>query len=206
MHLFTEEDIKEIANELGIQTTPEFFERIEKVAEKYFSLKNYWGHRENTSKLRADLQKVSNRANDLIKILQKLSPSGRLALKHYDIHFEQSIIDINNLQKSAQQEIQYLKFGKRGPAQNVPLIIFITDLAMLYREKTDKNPGVSTNWETIDRGGPFLRFIMVCLRIVEPNMFETDQAEQRIGEFIKKNLNHIKSVIKSFQKVGYFSS
>ena len=205
MPLFTEEDIKGIAKELGIQTTPGFFNSIGRIAENYFSFKNFWEHRENTAELRADLQKVSNRASDLIKSLQKLSPLGGLALKHYDIDLEQSIIDIRNLQKSVQNEVQHLKFGKRGPSKNVPLIIFITDLAMLYREKTGKNPGVSTNWETLDRGGPFLRFIMACLRTVEPNIYETDHDEQRIGELIKKNLNHIKSVIESFQKEGYFS-
>jgi hypothetical protein len=73
MPLFTEEDIKGIAKEFGIQTTSEFYNRIEKVAERYFSFKIFWEHRENTAELRADLQKVSNRANDLIKNLEKLN-------------------------------------------------------------------------------------------------------------------------------------
>ena len=106
---------------------------------------------------------------------------------------ERLIGDINRVRETAETELEYLNFGKRGPTKNVPAILHIVMLAAIYHEHTGEKPGISTDYEEYTRGGPFLRFVIANLRAVEPDLVTSAQDEQRIGELIKHNIDIIRS-------------
>jgi hypothetical protein len=190
---FTEADFQAIAEELGVPCTPGLKNQLTNSAKNYFSLADYWEHRESTVELRADLTKIGKQAKKLRESLENLSPLGQLVFKEESIDLERTIVDIGHLQEVAEDEVQYLKFVKRGPTKNAPLIMHIVMLAAIYHEHTGKIPGISTDYEKYVRGGPFLRFVITYLRAVAPNLVASEQDEQRIAELIKHNIDIIRS-------------
>ena len=152
---FKDKDLQSIADGLRIPCTPEFKNQLVNTAESYFSTKNYWENRESTTILRTDLHSISKQAKGLIKSLEKLSPLGRKALNLDGQEFERTVKSIRHLKDAAENEKQFLKFVKAGPTENVPLILFMMNLAMIYHNATGKEPGISSHFEKIHTWGSF---------------------------------------------------
>jgi hypothetical protein len=200
MRQLTEEDIQKIAKELGIEPTPGFSEKIVDIADNHFIQKKYWKNREQNADARADLKKISNQAKKLINSLEKLGPLGQNTLTYGNMNLEHTIEFIRQFQNYVEKGIEYIPFEKAGPSQNAPLILTIENLGIVYHAIKGKMPGISSHWQDYTLGGPFLRFVIAFLRIVEPEMVENENDFQRIGELSKRNLDAIKSLIESPQK------
>jgi len=190
---FTEADFQAIAEGLGVDCTPGLKNQLISAASNYLSSKHHWANREDTAKLRGNLINIGKQAKKLRISLENLRPLGRLVFKQESIDLQHTIGVILRVQETAENELQYLKFAKRGPTANAPLVMHIVMLAAIYHEHTGNIPGISTDYDKYVRGGPFLRFAIANLRAVEPDLVASEQDEQRIGELVKKNIDLIRS-------------
>jgi len=190
---FTEADFQAIAEGLGVDCTPGLKNQLISAASNYLSSKQHWANREDTAELRGNLINIGKQAKKLRISLENLNRLGQSVFKRKSIDVERTIGDMRRLQETAENELQYLNFLKRGPTKNVPLVMHIVMLAAIYHEHTGEKPGISTDYTEYTRGGPFLRFVIANLRAVEPDLVASEQDEQRIGELVKKNIDLIRS-------------
>lgn len=202
---FIEADLQAIAQELGVSCTPGLKNQLITNAKNYFSLKNFWENKENTAEVKADLVKVGRQAKKLVESLEKLSPLGQVAFKQKLPDFERAIGDIRHLQEAAENEMQYLTFGKGGPTKNVPLRLNLVWLAEIYNEHTGKTPSIRIyhSKESSDDPlyrGPFFRFVMAWLEAVEPELVASKKDKDKIGKLIKNHMKEIKKQTKIFLK------
>jgi len=191
--LLTEANLQAIAQELGVPCTPGLKDQLNQAANNYLSSKHDWENREDTAELRGNLINIGKQAKKLLISLENLSPLGEFVFKQESIDLERTIGDILRVQETAENEVHHLKFFKRGPTANAPLVMHIVMLAAIYHEHTGKTPGISTDYDKYVRGGPFLRFVITYLRAIAPNLVASEQDEQRIAELIKHNIDLIRS-------------
>jgi hypothetical protein len=195
MPRLTKKDIQEIAKELDIQPTPELSKSLMDIADNHFILRDWVKNREPAAEARTDLKKISNQTKKLISSSKRLGPLAKAALTHGNIKIEHTIEFLRQFQNYAENGIELISKEKSGSKKNEVLILTIENLGMPYHAATGKMPGISTNWENKTRSGPFLRFVIAFLQIVEPEIVAKDNAAQIIGELIKNNLKNIKSLI-----------
>ena len=91
-----------------------------------------------------------------------------------------------------EEAINFLPSGRSGPSSKAPLFNCILWLGRCYYNLTGKMPAVSTDPIKASRGGPFVRFVIVFLKITRSDFL---LSEQTIAEYIKSHKQDIRDFV-----------